>query len=93
MLPKVNQAVIETATMEWFKNKSNPFKFCLEQIDLHRQSNPEFLLAIDNLLDTTFTADEKDQALNKAKAFSVILFALKIVNNQLEVDDLNSMYD
>lgn len=99
MLPTISRAVIETATVEWFKERTDPFTFCMEQIKYYRDANPELLLAIDELLASTFVESEsleipeEIKELNRAKAFSVVLFAMKVINNQLEVDRLEEMYD
>ncbi len=88
-LPVISPILIENMASEWLRCKKKPFSFCIEQIDIHREVNPHFLVFIDDLLKATF---EDDQELERGKAFAVICFILKLIDNQIEINDLYKIY-
>ena len=99
MIPTVSPIVIDTAMAEWFRLNTDPFKFCIAQIEAHRQSNPHLLASIDDLLGQVYIVNEVDSVpsdvreVNRARAFAVILLVLKMVGAQLEVDELYKIYN
>lgn len=99
MIPTVNPIVIDTAIAEWFRLNTDPFNFCISQIEAHRHTNPHLLAAIDDLLGQVYVTNETDSVppeireVNRARAFAVILLVLKMVGAQLEVDELYKIYN
>jgi len=99
MIPKINQQVIENVATEYVRLKQDIFGFCVNQIDTYKTDNNHFLLAIDDLITQTFVLNETDQTpefikeVNRGKAFAVVCLVLKMVSNQIEIDELHKIYD
>ena len=99
MIPVINQTVIDTTISEWYRLNKNPFEFCAEQISRLGAENPNLLLAVDILLKQVFINNESDDVpevmreLNRARALAVMMLVIKMINNQMEVDELYEIYN
>ena len=99
MLPTVNEKVIESVANEWVRLDKNAFKFCIEQIDLYKNTNKHLLVAIDELITNTFVECETEDTpsyvreINRGRAFAVVCLVLKMIDNQIEIDELYKIYN
>jgi len=99
MIPQINTQVIENVATEYARLNKDIFNFCVNQIDLYKDNNHQFLLAIDDLITQTFVTNETDDTpefvreVNRGRAFAVVCLVLKMVSNQIEINELYKLYD